>query len=35
MGQPEILVEFARTANPALILEKIKANYPKKTRAAA
>ena len=32
MGQPEILVEFARTANPALILEKIKANFPEDPR---
>ncbi len=30
-GQPEILVEFARTANASLIIEKIKANMPERT----
>jgi galactitol PTS system EIIA component len=32
LGQPEILVEFAQTANPTLILEKIRANMPEKTK---
>lgn len=34
MGQPEILVEFARTANPVLILEKIRANMPERPKIA-
>lgn len=28
MGQPEILVEFAETADPVVLLEKIRANLP-------
>lgn len=28
MGQPEILVEFAKTADPVVLLEKIRANFP-------
>ena len=35
MGQPEILVEFAHTANPTLILEKIRINMPKRSKSAA